>query len=118
MVDDNREIHIEDTAASGGSKEGVVRWVLLFGTLGAIVLLSIIWMTGALTQGDQEEEITATGNMEATSDDEGDGTDSIVGMEADDLDAAGDDVRMEDGVEVVENDAPSETPEPETAPEN
>ena len=103
MVDDNREIHIEDTAARGGSKEGVVRWVLLFGTLGAIVLLSIIWMTGALTQGDQEEEITATGNMEATSDDAGDSVDSIVGMDDLDQEASGSETQLEDGVEVIEN---------------
>lgn len=54
----NGEIHIDDEEASGGSKEGVVRWVLLISTLAAIIILSVIWMTGALTQGDTEEEAT------------------------------------------------------------
>lgn len=54
----NREIHIDDEKASGGSKEGVVRWVLLISTLAAIIILSVILMTGALTQGDTEEEAT------------------------------------------------------------
>ncbi|RIV85724.1 hypothetical protein [Aurantiacibacter zhengii] len=54
----NGEIHIDDEKASGGSKEGVVRWVLLISLLAAIIILSVIWMTGALTQGDTEEEAT------------------------------------------------------------
>ncbi len=54
----NGEIHIDDEEASGGSKEGVVRWVLLISLLAAIIILSAIWMTGALTQGDTEEEAT------------------------------------------------------------
>lgn len=43
------EIHVNDTEASGGSKEGVVRWMLAIGLVLAIVLLSVIWITGALT---------------------------------------------------------------------
>lgn len=46
------EIHIDEEDAAGGSKEGVVRWVLLFSLLAAIVLLSIIWMTGAAQSDD------------------------------------------------------------------
>jgi hypothetical protein len=48
------EVHTSETEASGGSKEGVVRWVLVIGTLLAILLLGAIWMTGAFTQ-DQED---------------------------------------------------------------
>lgn len=54
----NGEIHIDDEKASGGSKEGVVRWVLLISLLAAILILSIIWITGALTQDETEEEAT------------------------------------------------------------
>lgn len=43
------EIHVDEVEATGGSKEGVVRYMLLIGTGLAIVLLSVIWMTGALT---------------------------------------------------------------------
>jgi hypothetical protein len=41
------KIHIDDNDASGGSKEGVVRWVLLISLAAAILILSAIWMTGA-----------------------------------------------------------------------
>ena len=46
------EIHASTTEASGGSREGVVRWVLVIGLLLVVALLSIIWITGALTQDD------------------------------------------------------------------
>jgi hypothetical protein len=46
------EVHVSETEASGGSKEGVVRWVLIIGTLLAIGLLTIIWTSGALIQDD------------------------------------------------------------------
>ncbi|MDC0886265.1 hypothetical protein OAS19_00525 [Altererythrobacter sp.] len=81
MENKDGEIHVSETEASGGSKEGVVRWILIVGTLLAIVLLSIIWMTGALTQGDVEEEITVGAKMQAADDDEGKNTDSILGVD-------------------------------------
>ena len=94
------EIHIEDDAASGGSKEGVVRWVLLISIVLAIVILSVIWMTGALTQDETESEVNVT-NREAQMDD-GDSTDSIIMEEGqDDLEGQG--TKMEDGVSVIEN---------------
>lgn len=46
------EVHVSETEASGGSKEGVVRWVLIIGTLLAIGLLTIVWTSGALIQDD------------------------------------------------------------------
>jgi hypothetical protein len=79
------EVHVESTEASGGSKEGVVRWVLIIGTLLAIVLLSAIWMTGAAFQGDVEEEATVSGKISADSEAEGDSTDSIVSDNADEM---------------------------------
>ena len=42
------EVHIDEEDAQGGSKEGVVRWVLLISLLAAILLLSIIWIVGAI----------------------------------------------------------------------
>ena len=81
MVDNNnnnREIHIDEEDVSGGSKEGVVRWILGIGMLLAIVLLSLIWIIPALTQGDAEEEATVYGTQEATSADEGDATDGVI----------------------------------------
>ncbi|WP_338447419.1 hypothetical protein V5F89_06450 [Pelagerythrobacter marensis] len=70
------EVHMNETEASGGSKEGVVRWVLIVGTLLAIAALTVIWVTGALTQGEVESEGSVSGRIEASERDTG--TDSIV----------------------------------------
>ena len=83
------EVHVETTEASGGSKEGVVRWVLIVGTLLAIILLSVIWMTGAAFQGDVEEEATVSGQISSV-EREGSSTDSIVGENADEIEDAPD----------------------------
>ena len=80
------EVHVNEREASGGSKEGVVRWILIVGLLLAIVLLSVIWMTGALTQGDVEEEATVSG--EIRSQEGGESTDSIIMDDADAMDNA------------------------------
>lgn len=53
------EIHIGTDEARGGSTPNVVRWVLAISLLAAIVLLSIIWMTGAATQGAKDGSIGA-----------------------------------------------------------
>jgi len=45
------EIHIETDEARSGSAPHIVRYVLLFGTGLAIIALSIVWITGALTNG-------------------------------------------------------------------
>ena len=74
------EIHVDDTEASAGETSGHMRWVLGIGLVLAIGLLTIIWVTGALTQGDVEEEATVTGEI-LSEQDEGDNTDSII-MEA------------------------------------
>ncbi|MFB0614169.1 hypothetical protein [Aurantiacibacter poecillastricola] len=59
-TDKDGEVHIDETEAAGGSKEGVVRWVLLISTLAAILILSIIWIVGAWSQNDVEESATVT----------------------------------------------------------
>ena len=46
------EVHTSSTEATGASREGVVRWVLIIGLLLVVVLLSVIWMGGAAMQGD------------------------------------------------------------------
>ncbi|RJY09962.1 hypothetical protein [Aurantiacibacter aquimixticola] len=96
------EIHIEDDEATGASKEGVVRWVLGISLLAAIAFLSFIWIFGALSQGDVEEEITMSGNRDSV-----DGESSIDPVLTDsdndpaDLDAADDE--MQDGLDIIEN---------------
>ena len=84
MENRNGEVHIDETEVSGGSKEGVVRWVLVIGTLLAVVFLSIIWITGAATQGDVEEEATVSGQTQADTVD-GVNTDSILVEDADEF---------------------------------
>ena len=43
------EIHIKTDDARGGSTPSVVRYVLLIGLVLAIVALSAVWITGAMT---------------------------------------------------------------------
>ncbi|TMM46709.1 hypothetical protein [Qipengyuania marisflavi] len=77
MEDQDGKVHLNEEEASGGSKEGVVRWILLGGLLLAIVLLSVTWIVPAMMQGDVEEEATVSGEIQSREDDGGD-TDSIV----------------------------------------
>ena len=103
MHKQGEEVHVPDTEASGGSKEGVVRWVLAGGLLLAILLLSVTWIVPALSTGDVEEEGTVSGQI-SSMEGEGDDTDSIVTDLGDDQVATpGDQVTTEDGLEVVKN---------------
>ena len=110
MHTEGDEIHVTDTEASGGSKEGVVRWVLIGGLVLAIILLSIVWIIPAMTQGDVEEEATVSGEIRSM-EEEGDGTDSIVGVPSatdlgNDEEASApleDQTTTENGIEVIEN---------------
>ena len=83
------EIHVDDIEASAGETSGHMRWVLGIGLFLAIAILSVIWISGALTQGDVEEEATATGIVASTAE-EGDSTDSIVSDRLDEMDTAQD----------------------------
>ncbi len=56
MHKDGESVHLSEEEASGGSKDGVVRWVLVIGTLLAIVALSTIWITGAVTNSDPDAD--------------------------------------------------------------
>ncbi len=103
------EVHVDSTEASGGSKDGVVRWVLIFGTLLAIVLLSAIWMTGAAFQGEVESEGDVSGQIAAEEDDGG-SNDSIV-SDADQFDA-GNSISADTPAGTIENEAgPAEAAE-------
>ena len=113
MHKEGEQIHISDTEASGGSKEGVVRWILLGGTVLVILLLSVTWIVPALMEGDVEEEATVSGELQSM-DGRGDGTDSIVGTDGNvgsaetELDAGiteteDDQTTTEDGLQVIEN---------------
>ncbi|WFL76259.1 hypothetical protein P7228_09635 [Altererythrobacter arenosus] len=98
------EIHLDDTEAKAGETSGHMRWVLGIGTVLAIVLLSLIWMTGAWQEGEKAEEARDRGDYAQNFEDSGDDTDSIV---SDRFDEVGD----ADGAEV---DTPAATIENET----
>lgn len=85
---DEQEIHIDEDAAKAGETSGHMRWVLGISLLAVIAILSVIWITGAATQGDTEEEITATGKMLDEVND--DSTDSIVSPQAETMEGAAD----------------------------
>ena len=42
------EIHVTETEASAGTQPHIVRWVLGISLILAVVLLSVIWIVGAL----------------------------------------------------------------------
>lgn len=52
MHTEDGHVHLDEEEASGGSKEGVVRWVLLFGLLLAVLLMSVVWIVPALTSNE------------------------------------------------------------------
>ena len=49
------EIHASTTEVSGGSREGVVRWVLVIGLLLVVALFAIIVATGVLSQDEGDD---------------------------------------------------------------
>ena len=80
------EVHVETDEARGASTPNIVRWVLLISLFAAIALLSIVWITGAATQGDEEQHVEVTNRAADMAD--GDSTDGIIGENADELEAA------------------------------
>ncbi|MGI9376189.1 MAG: hypothetical protein ACR2PC_08855 [Tsuneonella suprasediminis] len=60
MEKHNEQVIETETEASAGSKEGVVRWILGISLALAIGLLTIIWVSGALSQP-EDSSSAATG---------------------------------------------------------
>lgn len=103
MHTEDGHVHLDEEEASGGSKEGVVRWVLIGGLVLAVLLLSIVWIIPAMTQGDVEEEATVSGEIRSM-ESQGDGTDSIVTDLGNDTEAAPtEQTTTEDDIQVIEN---------------
>ena len=61
MHKEGDEVHIDDVEASGGSTPHIVRYVLGISLALAIVALSAIWITGALSQRNAEEDANVGG---------------------------------------------------------
>ena len=87
MRDEHGTIHSETDEARAGSTPHIVRRVLVIGTLAAIILLSIVWITGAVSQGDIEEEVNASQVIRDTQETDTDRSDidGIVSGEADEF---------------------------------
>ena len=51
MERQGEEVHVSTDEARGGSTPHIVRWVLGISLFLAIALLSITWITGALSSG-------------------------------------------------------------------
>ena len=49
MIRHGEEVEVTTEEASGGQKRGIVRYVLFFSLGLAILALSIIWITGAIS---------------------------------------------------------------------
>ena len=45
----DKEVHIEKDDARGGSSPGIVRYVLIFSTLLAIIAMGLVWIIPALS---------------------------------------------------------------------
>lgn len=64
MAGDPSEIHAETDDARAGSTPNVVRWILAISLLAVIVLLSIVWITGAVMQGDNDKEANVSSQID------------------------------------------------------
>ena len=96
------EVHIEDDDASAGTKTGHVRWILGISLFAAVAILAAIWIFGAISQSDVENESTRASTEQETPAEAMD-TDPVL-TDADN-DPAGLDTPQDDtvnGVEVVE----------------
>lgn len=100
MHKEGESVHVSEEEASGGSKEGVVRWVLIVGTLLAIIALSIIWITGALSNNDPDAD---NANVSAKIAAEQSEAAAAAQPTAPAADAEAGERRVEDGLPVVEN---------------
>ena len=83
MDRDNKEIHIEDDDARAARTNTGLRWVLAISLLLAVALLSAIWIFGALTQSEAEEEVSVSNEL--AQEEAGDETDSIVVEDAQEM---------------------------------
>jgi len=87
MPSPDRRPRIDETDAKAGSNEGVVRWVLAISLGLAIIALTVIWVTGALTQGPVESQMNVERKIEARQEQNSPRDSSIDGVTASDAEA-------------------------------
>jgi len=84
MARPDRPEVVDQVDAKAGTREGVVRWVLGISFALAIAALTLIWVTGALTQGPVESQQNVQRKVEAEREQRGDNDSSIDGVLVDD----------------------------------
>ncbi|MEP5938130.1 MAG: hypothetical protein ABJ239_07380 [Erythrobacter sp.] len=65
MHKEGDEIHIEDTDAMGAAGTGRVRWILIIGLFLAVGLLTLIWVSGALSYEETPQAAKVSANAPA-----------------------------------------------------
>ena len=114
MQQQGDEPHFETDEARGASSPNIVRWVLGISLFAAIALLSVIWITGAANQREEDSYVTVPDPADDRS--ALDATDSIVGEDADELNAPEPGDTAGDGApRTVENEAADAAPTAEPA---
>lgn len=81
MENRNGKIRIDETEAKAGSKEGVVRYVLLISIALTVIAFAIIWATGVLSQSEAESHQNAqrrAQEMQEMKAEQAGGTDSSI----------------------------------------
>lgn len=86
MPVNGEEIHADSEAVRAGSTPHVTRWVLTFGLIGAIVLLTAIWVIGAWSSDQNNQTVGA--QIQASQKQNAGHNDSIVSDHADEMNAA------------------------------
>jgi len=76
MAGERDQIHVDADEARGGSTPHRIRWILAISLIGAIVLLSVVWMIGAASQTDEEDEASVSNMIQE--DQEGSDTDGVL----------------------------------------
>ena len=101
MRREGEEVHLNEIEASGGSKEGVLRWILILGVLLAIVLLTIVWITGAVSTSGDEQNVSVSDQIQAGEQTPPDT--SVTNLGNDNVPSTDGQVTEQDGLTVVEN---------------
>lgn len=86
MPTNGDQIHAEVDQARAGSTPNIVRWVLLFGLLAAIVLLTAIWVIGSWSSDQNNQTVDA--QVRAAHYDAGGPNGSLASDHADQMKAA------------------------------
>ncbi|MEO6153909.1 MAG: hypothetical protein ABIT09_02445 [Croceibacterium sp.] len=105
MQDQDGEIHVETDEARGGSTPHIVRWVLGIGLLLAVVGMSLAWIIPALSRSGETRNANVSREIVTGQRRDGSSTDSIVGEQADKIDAPHSADTASDGQPTVANSA-------------